>query len=345
MYFDSTVVYNQSQEGIAQNIYIYKLTRSLDSTTLFNTSLTAADYDPTPISVGSPIFFGDDSLKIYLSEDYGKELLKTTPAEFDSLSLFVERVKGLYITTDTPDLVAEGGRLNYLNLGESYIYLNYYLTDPERDFNRFDTTETFMVGYGFAVNSLRTSSDALANDTPGDKLYIESMSGIKPKINGDKLKKILTEWMEENGYNNKNVLISRASLDFPYEADYSDYDILDNQYPSNIFPCYKYASPDSLQSYRPLEEIYSNTSIGQINRSLLKYTCDITDYVQSLIKKDAAKITSEDDLYISPVYSYTDSSSNTYYAFDCDNYRKAILNGPTSERKPTLTLTFAILNE
>jgi hypothetical protein len=344
MTIDSTVVYNKNQEGIAQNIYIYRLRRDMDSTMLFNTSLTSKDYDPVPISKGSPVFFGDDSLKIYLDENFGKELLSTTAAEFDSVSLFVKRIKGLYITTDTPEIMAEGGRLNYLSLGNSYIYLNYYLTDPQRGFNKHDTTETFMVGYGYALNSIRTSSDALASDSPTDKLYIESMSGVKPMISGVKLREAIDSWIAEKGYSRNSILISRASLSFPYEVDVEDYDIVTNQYPQSIFPCFRYAATDSIRSFRLLDEVYTNSAIGAISRSLKKYTCDITSYTQALIRMDVKDISNQYDLYLSPIYSYTNSSNNTYYSFDAESYRKAILNGPSAQRKPSLTITYAILN-
>lgn len=343
LFVDSTVIYRPDQEGIQQNIHIYKLTSNLDSTQMFNTSITEADYDPVPLNLGSPMFFGDDSVRIYLREDFGKELLSCTMEDFDSLTLFYKKIKGFYLTCDTPGN-EEGGRLNYMALGSSTLYVDYYLTDPERNYNHFDTTETFSFGYSFAVNTIRTSSDHLATEEPGENLYIESMSGVKPYITGIALKSMINKWMEANGYSKESLLLSRATLDLPYETDLDDYDVVNKQYPQMIFPCYKESSPDSLQFFEPISEIYTSSSIGTIVRDLKKYSCDITSYVQDLIFMDDDAVTSTQDIYLSSILSYSDSYGNLYYDFDNMSYNKAVINGPGAIRKPTLKLTYAILN-
>lgn len=344
-YIDSVVFFRPDQEGIPQNIKIYELRTNLDSSKVFNTSITPDDYYPEPLNESSPVFFGDDSLKVYLKKDFGKKLLSLTVEDFDSLDLFHEKIKGFYIEVEDPGS-QEGGRLNYLSLGSSYLFLNYYLTDPERNYSHYDTTETFSFGYGYAVNSIRTSSSHLATETPGDKLYIESMSGVKPYLNGIELKNMFNEWMDKEGLTKETVLISRAELVFPYEMAPEDYDIVTNQYPSSIFPCFTYSSPDSIKFCDPLPEIYTNTSVGGIIRSLKEYSCDITHYFQKLVlaNENNNEVTSTQDLFISPIYSYTDSNNSIHHELDNVFYSKAILNGPDSERKPQLKITYAVLN-
>lgn len=343
LFIDSTVIYRPDQEGIPQNFKVYEMLSDLDSSKLYNNSIKPSDYSAEPISIGSPVFFGDDSVRVHLNKEFGKKLLSCTVEEFDSLALFVKKIKGFYITSEAPG-AEEGGRLNYLALGSSTLYLNYYLTDPQRNYSHHDTTEAFAFGYNYSVNSISTSSEHLATDTPAEQLYVESMSGVKPHLNGAALKSILNRWMEENNFTKETVLISRAELILPYETDPEDYVVVANQFPKAIYPCFKYASQDSTKYLTPLAEIYSSASIGSITRALKQYSCDITKYTQSIILKDDDAITSTDDLYLSPIYSYSDSSNNIYYAFDNINYQKAILNGPGADRKPTLKLTYAVLN-
>ncbi|MBO7249307.1 MAG: DUF4270 family protein [Bacteroidales bacterium] len=356
---DSISVLNDDQRGIPQNIYIYKLKSDLDSLKLFNKSITPEDYDPTPISVGSPVFFGDDSIKIYLSEEFGRELLATSTAEYDSAALFMERIKGVYFTTDTPELNPGEGRINYCTVGGATIYLKYYLTDPQRGFYRKDTMETYSLGYSHALNTLRTSSGNLKNDQVSEQLPIQSIDGVKPKIKASDIKEILNTWISQNGFSKESVIISRAALEFPYEFDPAKYEDYSRIYPQQIFPCVYNDVEGSINYLMPLPEIYTNASKGNMNRSQNKYTCEITGYIQSLIKKDDIS-PEKDDLYICPILSYETQSSNSdyyyymyyglsssgemYYGVDNQNYRHGFLNGNLSAgNKPTLHITYSLV--
>lgn len=344
---DSTSVIREDQRGLPQNIYVHKLTSTLDTTKMYNTSITEKDYDPTPISKGSPIFFGDDSLKIYLSEEFGYELLSTTVAEYDSLDLFLERIKGLYFTTDTPEIESGGGRMNYISIGGSTIYIKYLLTDPQRGYFEKDTTETFTLGYAHSINTAKTSSRKLANPEIDEYLHIESYDGVKPYIKASDLKHIFDTWISKNGFTKESVLISRAALILPYELDTDKYTEYTTLYPQQIYPC-KMSRDEQLEYITPLQEIYNNTDIGNINRSTSQYTCEITNYIQDIIKKD--EVSKEDNIYLCPILSYTTastmySSGSIYFGMDNQNYRHGILNGSGHpERRPRLELTYSILN-
>ena len=344
---DSVGVLQDNQKGIPQNIYLYKLTSKLDSLKMYNTSISPEDYDPTPISVGSPLFFGDDSIKIYLSEEYGKELLATTVAEFDSLSLFMERIKGIYITTDNPNIEPGSGRLNYSSIGQSAIYVRYLLTDPQRGWYKKDTTITFSLGYSHSINTFKSSSKHLENKFESESVYIDSFDGVKPMIKGKDIKNILNTWISKNSLSKNGVLISRAALVFPFEFDINNYTFFDNVYPPQIYPCTKSISGNTL-SITPLPEIYNSTNVGTINRALNNYTCEVTKYIQEIVKKD--EVTDDDDLYICPIHSYTTSSSyyssgSTYFVMDNINYRHGRINGSLSHTaRPRLEITYSILN-
>ena len=360
MIVDSVSVIREDQRNIPQNIYIYKLKSDLDSLKLYNKSITQDDYYPTPINVGSPIFFGDDSIKIYLTEEYGRELLATSTAEFDSTQLFMERMKGLYITTDTPDINPGEGRINYSYLGGPTIYVSYALTDPQRGYYKKDTTQTFAVGYTHAINTAQTSSSKLAQDKTSEYLFIESLDGIKPKIKASDISDILNSWISENGFNKNELLISRAYIELPFEFDQDKYQDFTNLYPQQIYPCIYNNNMEYIRYLVPLSEIYTNTNIGMINRSLNSYSCDITNYIQKLLKRE--ELTGESDLYLCPIMSYeaaaeTSSydymysymygytpSGEQYYAMDNQDYRHGILNGSEHpERRPKLHITYTIV--
>lgn len=360
MSIDSVSVLREDQRSIPQNIYVYKLKTALDTLKMFNTSITPDDYDPTPISVGSPVFFGDDSIKIYLSEEFGRELLATSVAEYDSVDLFMERIKGIYITTDSPDVEPGGGRINYITMGSPTIYMSYRLTDPQRGWYKKDTTETFSLGYTHVINTARTSSQKLSNQQVSETIPIQTLDGVKPYIKGEDLKQILNTWISKNGFTDDKVLISRAALVFPYEFDMDRYQDYNTLVPQQIYPC-TYTTDGSLRFLNPLNEIYNSFDMGVINRSLKTYTCEVTRYIQDLIQNQ--NVSEKDDLYICPILSYTTSSGSSYdsyyyymygystssestfYGMDNQYYRHGYINGSLhQENRPVLQITYCTLH-
>lgn len=340
---DSTYYLDPNQEGIHQRIRIYKLTVPMDSTLQFCNSITPDCYDPEPVTVSDPVIYGNGSIRVDLTDSFASELLALEKEDFEDLNKFLEKIKGLYVMTEAPIGSASGGRLNYLNLGTSTINLN-YRTDVTRNdgtVERIDTTEAFVFGYTTALNNFSTSSSHLESDTPGDILYLEGLTGVKPHISARALKEMIDAWIAEEGLEDEMMVISRAELRFPYEMP-TDYERFDKEHPASIyaFTSTPWAS-DTLRFLTPLDDIYeSSTSIGDIDRANMVYSMNVTAYMQKLIMTPAEDIDESMDLWIAPLREYTDSYGTSYYDLDNGNYNKIILNGPSAERHPTLTLTY-----
>lgn len=341
---DSTYCLEDNQKGIHQRIHIYKLTTPIDSTKIFCNSITPDDYDPTPVTVSDPVIYGSGSVRLDLTDEFAQELLDTTPEEFEDLNLFIKRIHGLYIEVEQPLNTQSGGRLNYLTLGYSTINVNYRLNDPDR--GAIDTTESFVFGYTTALNNYTTTSAHLADNQPGDSLFLEGLSGVKPHIAAMDLKRMFEKWIKEEGLEGRTIFLSRAQLTFPYEMP-EDYERFDLEHPASIYAFTSTPSAtDTLRLFDPLPEVYDVSNRGTINRSLKEYSLDVTAYMQDLLMTDSTDIDSSMDLWIAPLAETTDSYySTTYYNFDTGNYNKIILNGPTSERKPTLTITYGVMDE
>ncbi|HBY02048.1 MAG TPA: hypothetical protein DEG92_05860, partial [Rikenellaceae bacterium] len=47
---DNKIVLNQSDATVPQNVYVYVLRKDLDSTLMYNNSITSADFDPVPLA-------------------------------------------------------------------------------------------------------------------------------------------------------------------------------------------------------------------------------------------------------------------------------------------------------
>ncbi len=342
---DSTYFLNDNQEGIHQRLNIYRLTSVLDSCDGFNTSIVESKYDPKPITTSQPVVYEAGSIKINITEEFGKQLLTATPEDFEDFDKFIEKFPGFYITVDPPVGTNEGGRLNYIDLGSSALYINYTLNNEEEGIKDLDTTEAFAFGYYSAFNNFRTSSKHLENDSENAlKLYTESLSGIKPHISAVRLKEMLDEWAVEEGIEGKTIVLSRAELIFPYDTP-QDYEVFNKEHPRYLY-AFKNTpwATDSTRFMKPLNDVNNSVNIGAIDRAHMQYSMDITSHIQDILLKKPEEIDASYDLWIAPMYIYTSTSGTLYYNFNNKDYRKIILNGPAAERHPQMKLTYTILN-
>jgi hypothetical protein len=362
--FSSHKTLDDNQAGIIQNLYFYPLTRILDTTDIYAYSLKPEDYEKKLICKGIPAYDGSGSVEVDMT-DWAAKYLSATDEELDSLNLFAENFTGIYMTTDPQESSIYGGRINYLDLSSTYGYLEYERTDSTGA--RTDTTVAFTLGYRTALNVYKSSSENLVSGSPTKKLYVEGMSGIKPYISAAKLRQTIEDWAEENGLDMSKIIVTRASMVFPFEYD-GDYLKLDNNYPSYLYPNQRTTS-GGYTYFAPLSEIYdSMNDKGAINRSNLYYKPDVTLYIQDIIHDPADSISSADDIWLVPVsetksssssssdysnyYSYyyyyyygynTSSSSTTYYTTDYIDYYAATLNGNLSDNGPRLELTYTVM--
>ena len=341
---DTAMVVKPSDRYIPQNIYVHRLNVVLDSTMIFNNSLTAADYDPELLSVGGLVYNGSGSYTVELNPELGEELLKIPMETMNDDEAFMEKFKGLYLRCDDPVEGTEGGRLNTFDLSSSYINISYAYDDE--DGNRRITSNNFMLGEYYSVNICSSGARELEQSLAADALFMEGTCGIKPYIRAAALRKIMEDFveMETVGVPLDRVLIAKAVLVFPFEyfGDARQFDY----YAPTLYACQRVKSSSSdLTRYEPIDEIEDETfESGDIDRSNLNYTVNISLYLQDLISCDANCITSEDDLWIMPTVSvYNSYTSATYYYADYLYYTLSQLNGTAEARHPVLKLTYAIL--
>ncbi len=338
---DTSMVVDPSQIFIPQNYYVHQLTVDLDSTKIYNNSIGDGDYDPVPISEGVSLFLGGDSYTVTLKKEIGEKLLAIPTATRDSAELFMKAFRGFYIRCDDPEEGMYGGRLCTFDLSSSYLRLVWDFDDT--DGNRKSGTAFFSLGQKHVVNRFISGSRDLEHADITQNLYMEGLNGIKPHIDARKLRDAVTSWAAASGLSTDKLLIAKATVSFPFEYD-GDRDQF-NYYPSSLFPCQRVQKEKRL-NYTPIDEINDvYLENGEINRSLLQYTANISLYLQDLITRDREELTGKDDLWMMPILSYYDSySSKTYYYSDYYNYTQSVLNGTAAERHPVLQLTFAVLD-
>ena len=342
----STYVLEENQVGIPQIITLHRTNKRVDTTTVYNTSFTAADYDPVPLNVSENIYFGGDSLHIYLHNSFGEEILASSQEERDSLNLFANKFKGIMIKASAPEEGIYGGRENTMTFGSGAIYIRVdYQPTWEENLPRKDTIFTLSWGYNYCLNVSEFESNKLQTTEPGETLAIEGIAGLKPYVSGKAVKEVLDKWRAEMGYMDKHVLISKGTVVFPFEIP-EDLDM--TKYPTNLYPCNRIEDTTySAMFFSPLEDAnVEGYNIGAQDRSLCQYVMDIPSYVQDMVRKDQLELDSTYDFWLMPIYSQTDSYSNTTsYVLDLTTYYMGHINGPGAERKPKLQLVYSVMEE
>ena len=210
------------QAGILQNIYVSELKKPLDSTIIYTGAFmdarNRADFLDTDnlITSGIPVYNGGDSLSFYFSNEFAEKVVsRLNGMILDSMSTYLDKMPGIYITTDRP--VGNGGRINLFTLPiktDSYGYIsgNYAhlkLTSKYGNRENVDTSFIFYFGPGrfiqaedqdfpeqFAFNgSEHDSYDTFKGNgiAATDQIIVEGGSGVKPVVKAKEIKRILEE--------------------------------------------------------------------------------------------------------------------------------------------------------
>lgn len=357
----STYTMEDDQKHIPQNFYVYQLNRQMDSTDMYCCSIKPSDYGTELINSGTCLFMGDTTI-LRFTEAFGKQLFDIDNAALDSTELFLEKFHGIYITCDRQEEGRVGGRINSFDMSGSYVTMMFTSTNDAGI--RRDTTVYFSLGASKSVLSIEAGRKEDECTEATDVLLYQGYNGIKPYINGTRLRQALDIWLQRDGLNHENVLITHATMEFPF--DYlGDPDQL-KHYPENLYPHLR-ASGSGYTVYTPISEIYNSSyNNGSINRSLSLYRPDVALYLQNLIRKEVDEVPRDYDIYMMPTTSYTTTtssasssyysyyyyyyygydpteSSTTYYYADTKNYAQGHFNGTRALRHPKLHITYTVL--
>ncbi len=330
-------IFDAKERYIPQNVYIYKLVKDLDHLDVYHNSFSEAYIDPIPVSKPGHVFLGGDTLYVEFQDSFAYELLQADSVERVNPDDFAKKFKGLYFTTEKYNESEPGGRINYLDIEESYLYLEYTSGKGDSLITYFFNT------YNTYYNVSSHESSHLINKEPDHHLYYEGLAGVKPCLNAAALAEQIYTWAVQQTppLQTSHLLISRAQLvmpvAIPVDGDYSAV----NNAPGQLYPC-TLSPNDSLVVHRPLKEINQENHGGTMNRTHWEYTYEITSYVQDLVKK--SEITERDNLWILPTYSFT-TNQGEIYQVDNFTYRNTVFNGNLSNRPPYIRITYAVLQQ
>lgn len=304
---DTTSQAGDDQECILQTLKIYELEKPIDGEADFDCNKPLSHLN-TKINKGTILYNGADSLSFDFTEEFGKRFLTITEDELSDIDKYFERFPGIYIESDNP--VGNGGRINIFDLqldyNSDYLYVqgNYAKLSfsAEYDGTRKDTSLLFYYGaYGFHdIDSLLTNSSTgsfpqyslnlTSHETRSlsgnatDKIYIEGGGGLKPVISGKEIKRLAEKAISECGVDPSMAIINKATIVMPFEFP-DDYTTM-TRWPQILSPTCRIIDDDSVSFMGLTDSSSSDEDQGDINRSLLQYSPDITFHLQEMMKID-----------------------------------------------------------
>lgn len=340
---------------ILQNVYVHPLKKDLDTTVLYTGEFMNrerleeyVDLDRR-ITMGIPVYDGGDSLTFDFSKEFAEEFVESIrKADKDTISNFVKDVPGIYLTCDTP--AGNGGRINMFEVAmqtDSYGYVtgNYAQIAIQADYGdrkQVDTSFLFMFGpidfvdaestslpSQFAFNASGQTYKSQPDADPEDEyaylahenIFVEGGSGLKPVIKARRIKELAEEAIRAEGITELgNVVINKATIVFPYDGSalsggWSEVDL----FPPVLSPTVRLrSSSGGFVSYAGLtDSSIESENQGDINRSLDKYSPDISHHVQEILKldwnaEDFEETISNYDIWMLIMHEETTTTTNDY---------------------------------
>jgi hypothetical protein len=338
------VMLNDNQEGIPQNIYVHKLNKTLDTTQVYNNSLTGDFYNKTPLNTIETTYFGGDTIKVLLNNSLGSDILSATETELDSIDLFTKRFGGLVVRSSAPETGLFGGRINMVSFSSATIYIKYNFQPTwDSDLSRKDTVVQLGFGSSYCLNLSTYNSNKLQTTQATSSLSIEGVAGIKPYISYKDIKETLNAWLKNNGYNNKNIALSKASVVLPFEFP-ADYDM--TTYPQMFTFARRYNNSNiNMPYYYACTDLTAYSRIGKLNRSLKEYEVDIPETIQEIIEKPESELDNTYNLWFFPISSIEDSMGNISYILNTSEYFVGNINGNLADRKPKLKIAYTVFDK
>ena len=314
---------DENQAHIIQNMNVFKLAEALDE----DDSYISSVIDESTLTRVAPTvtYFGQDSLSFNFDPDFGDEYIEAIQAMqkdpkkegLDSVSNYVKKLPGIYITADIPS--GEGGRINMFDLkmeiSDSYYVSGNYaeLKFRSKYGHRENVDTSFLFFFGaqdmqvyedaeseyvtpdrtpqYALNLSHTENSTINPDqAAADVIYVEGGDGVKPVISSKEIKESLNGIFALDGTNPEDVIIHKASVILPYDFRTEDYDRM-YLYPDRLSPTCRITlededSEDEQVTYAGLTDASVSTeNQGDINRSLNCYAPDISHHVQEILRR------------------------------------------------------------
>ena len=349
LYFeaDTVSVAEPGQEHILQNIYVTELLEKMPTDeSRLNKHLAHGN---TLITNGLPVYNGSNALHFAFSKEYaqkvtdaikqlGPVLKSREEGGIDKYDDYVSLIPGIHLETDAP--VGNGGRINLFDFSCLSVVSNYYQRNDNVGLLKINSTwngvqkdSTFMFIPGetaFEDESsyleLNTKFDQYCyNDATheteeslaGSILFVEGGGGLKPVISALELQEKTLAAILSMGGDPLKTSIVKASIVLPFDMP-EDYTRLD-LFPTMLSPTIRTTIMDSegtehLTFAGLTDASVSTEDQGDIDRSNLEYSPDITYHLQEILTRDDLDTATNADIWLLTIHTEKVANASGSYA-------------------------------
>lgn len=343
---DTVSCASDADARIMQNIYVHELA---DTLSLKETGTTKdIPYLEQRITKGVPVYNGKDSLSFEFTDEFTRKYIQAivdvggTDHVLSSYTDFIKAIPGIYVHTDLPE--GNGGRINLFNLSCLSVVSNYYTRNGNIGLLTVNSTwdgvqkdSTFLIYpgepafydevsylnnntkfYQYAFN--RTTHETVEGK-PDDVIYVEGGGGLKPVISAYELQRKIREKIAAIGGNPDKAKINKATIVLPYEMP-EDYEQM-KYFPSVLSPTIRTETDTTVAFGGLTDASVSTEDQGDIDRSNLVYSPDITYHLQEIIDRDDLDTATNADIWLLTIHSEQVANANGSL-YDNDYYRQLL---------------------
>ena len=344
---DTISVADLSQKYILQNVNVRELTKPIGSNYDCNGDLSS--FIGGRATDGVLVYGGEDSLSFDFSKAFAQKYIDAISADItlcDSLGPYLRALPGIWIDTDVP--VGNGGRIDMFDVQLQYnssygITGNYAELSFTADYDGVQKDTSFLFYFSpakkYDLDSLVSNSkqgylpqycfNATGHSTRAaagpatSTMRIEGGGGLKPVIPASELLNLMRGEIAPHCPDVSKAIINKASLVLPYKFDFDNM----YKYPQILSPTCRIRSGQNVAFAGLTDSSASDENQGDINRSLCRYSPDITYHAQELLKKDPSSDLSNYDIWFLIVANETRTSttSSSSSSSDMDDYYRYMM--------------------
>ena len=320
------------QAHIIQNIYVTELTEPLS--TQDRSTTRPIPHGDKLITDGVPVCNGESDLYFNFTQEFAQKyvdaLAKLGPVfkdrssddGIDRYDDIVKALPGIHLRTDEPK--GEGGRINLFDLSCLSVANNYYYRNNniavltvrstwngvQKDssfvlipgepalFNEAESLDNNEKFYQYAFNRTTHSTQEHAAD---ENIYIEGGSGLKPVILARELRDKTLAAIAQTPGNAKKAVIVKATIVLPFEMpeDYRDMKYFPTMLSPTVRTTVKDEDNNEYITFAGLTDASISTEDqGDINRSNLVYSPDITYHLQEILSRNDLDTATDADIWL-----------------------------------------------
>ena len=348
IYFEADTIScpNDNQRGILQNLYVYELEQRLSQKE--QSAMQEIPHSEDRITEGLPVYSGEGALNFgftkAFAEKYVKALSELGPVlkersdaegAIDRYDDFLAAVPGIFITTDAPE--GNGGRINLFNFSCLSVSSNYYYrnnniavltVNSEWEGKRKDSSFVFVPGepeftdevtalkdntkfYQYCFNQTTHQSEVMP-ENPDTRLLVEGGTGLKPVISAKELRDHTLQAILAKGGDPDNAVIVKATIVLPYEMPENYLDM--NYFPAILSPTIRTTVTSDDTDYVTFAGLtdasVSSEDQGDIDRSNLVYSPDISYHLQELLRRTDLDTATDADIWLLIIHTQKVANAN-----------------------------------